>query len=160
MRACLVVYFSRTGMTRKAAEEIAAACRCKLEPILEKTDRSGLKGYIFSGYQAVMKKLPEINPSSEDPGDYETLILGTPVWASSVSAPTRSYIAQNAGHFNKIAVFCTMMRSGGDKALDEIEALAGKTPVARLVLTDAEIVKNSIREKVRAFSRRVLVEQD
>ncbi|GAB3549813.1 hypothetical protein GCM10027343_32060 [Noviherbaspirillum agri] len=159
MQTCLVVYFSRTGMTRRAAEEIAAACGCELEPILEKTDRSGLKGYVFSGYQAVTKKVPEIIPSSRDPGDYETLILGTPVWASSVCAPMRSYIVQNAGHFNKLAFFCTMMGSGGDKALDEMAALTGKTPLARLVLTDEEINKGRSRDKVRAFSERLLVQQ-
>lgn len=158
MQTCLVVYFSRTGMTRKAAEQIAAACNCELEPILEKRDRSGIKGYVFSGYQAVTKKLPEIIPSPKDPGNYETLILGTPVWASSVSAPMRSYIAQNAGNFNKIAVFCTMMGSGGDKALDEIASLTGKTPVARLVLTDDEIDNGRTHDKVRAFTQRLLGE--
>lgn len=159
MKTCLVAYFSRTGMTRKAAEEIAAACGCELAPILENTDRSGIKGYVFSGYQAVTKKRPEILPSTRDPGDYEVLILGTPVWASGVSAPVRSYIHQNAGHFNNIAVFCTMMGSGGNKALDEIASLTGKAPVARLVLTDEEIEEGRIRDKVRAFSDQALAKQ-
>jgi flavodoxin len=156
MKPCLVVYFSRTGMTRQAAEEIAAACGSELAPILEKSDRSGIKGYLRSGYQAVTKKRPEILPSNRDPGDYELLVLGTPVWASSVSAPVRSYIVQNAGHFNKIAVFCTMMGSGGEKALDEIAALAGKVPIARLTLTDEEIEEDRIGEKVRRFSTQLL----
>jgi len=156
MKTCLVAYFSRTGMTRKAAEEIAAACGGDLAPIQESTDRSGIKGYVLSGYQAMTKKRPEILPSHRDPGDYEVLILGTPVWAAGVSAPVRSYIHQNAGHFNRLAVFCTMMGSGGDQALDDIAALTGKVPAARLVLTDEEIGKGSIRDKVRAFSDQAL----
>lgn len=159
MKTCLVAYFSRTGMTRRAAEEIAAACGGELDPILENTDRSGIKGYVLSGYQAVTKKRPEILPSTRDPGDYEVLILGTPVWASGVSAPVRSYIVQNADHFNKIAVFCTMMGSGGNKAVDEIAALTGKIPVARLILTDEEIEDGRLRDKVRAFSDQVLAKQ-
>lgn len=153
MKYSLVVCYSRTGLTRKIAEEIAVACGSDLESIRDVRPRSGWLGYLRSGYEALRRKLPTIRPTSKNPLDYELVILGTPVWAGRVATPMRRYINQNRNRFSHIAAFCTMGEPGEDKALDELAALCGQKPVARLVLTTTEIEGGQYRDKVGSFAR-------
>lgn len=153
MKSCLVVYYSRTGNTEGVASRIAADCACDIERIREPRPRDGLSGWLRSVYEVLTGKLPELLPTARNPGDYELVIIGTPVWAGRLCSPMRAYLDAHAAHFRKIAVFCTMGGSGGDKVLDEVEALCGKTPLARLVLTDKEIQGERDREKIGLFER-------
>ena len=52
MHDILCIYYSRSGNTRAAAEEIAAALDAELAEITDAQDRSGLKGYFRSGLDA------------------------------------------------------------------------------------------------------------
>lgn len=153
MKSCLVVYYSRTGITQAVASRIAAECGCDIDPIRETRTRRGLPGYLRSGYEALAGKLPPIESPARNPADYQLVILGTPVWAGRVSAPMRSYLHANAARLPRVAAFCTMGGSGGDKVLDEIAALCGKAPVARLALSDREIGGERDREKIGRFAR-------
>lgn len=154
MTSCLVVYYSRTGITERIARKLAADCACDIEAIREPGTRRGLPGYLRSIYEALSGKQPALLPATRNPADYELVILGTPVWGGRVSSPMRAYLQANRGRFRHIATFCTMGGSGGDKALNEIEALCGQPAVARLVLTDGEISHERYQEKIGLFARR------
>ncbi|MGZ3252886.1 MAG: flavodoxin family protein [Burkholderiaceae bacterium] len=151
MKSCLVVYYSRTGMTRKMAEAIALQYGCDIEAIHEDNPRTGMFNYLRSGYEALTRKVPDINRTVRNPADYSLTILGTPVWGSHMSSPMRSYITRNKDRFNQVAAFCTMGGSGGDKALDDIGALCGKKLVGRMKLTDKEIDSNQAPVRVAEF---------
>ncbi len=151
MKPCLVVFYSRTGITRKVAETVALQCGCDIEVIREMDGRSGLFNYLRSGYEAVTKKLPDIIPTLKDPADYDITILGTPVWGSNIASPMRSYIMRKKNRFNHVAAFCTMGGSGGDKVLNDIGALCEKSLVAKMALTDQEISGRLDSDRVAAF---------
>lgn len=55
MHDILCIYYSRSGNTRAAAEEIAAALDAELAEITDSQDRSGLKGYFRSGLDAMRR---------------------------------------------------------------------------------------------------------
>ena len=63
----LVVYYSRTGNTRKVAEEIENTLNCDIEEIIDTKNRSGLLNYITSGFQASRKKLTTLENIKNDP---------------------------------------------------------------------------------------------
>lgn len=153
MKPCLVVYYSRTGMTQQIASKIASACHCDIEPIREPQSRQGLAGYLRSVYEALTGKMPDILPPAADPGAYDVVVLGTPVWAGRVSSPMRTYIHRYGGQFNRIAGFCTMGGSGGDRVMDEVSALCGKPTISRLIISDNEIKHESYADKVGAFAK-------
>ena len=153
MKSCLVVCYSRTGITDGVASRIAADCACDIERIRDPRPRGGLSGYLRSIFEAVTGRLPEVGPAARNPGDYELVILGTPVWAGHVSSPMRAYIRANGDRFGQVAAFCTMGGSGGDKVLDEIAALCNKRLLARLVLTAKEIRLDADGEKIGLFTR-------
>lgn len=156
MKNCLVVYYSRTGMTDEVAGRIAAGTGCDVERIEDTRSRGGPAGFLRCLYEALARKTPPLKPTRNDPANYELVILGTPVWAGRLSSPMRSYIEHNAPRFNNIAAFCTMGGTGGDKVLDEIATLAGKTPVARLALRDDDIRRNQVEGKIAGLRREAL----
>lgn len=151
MKSCLVIYYSRTGITQKVATRIAAQCACDIEPIRDMRSRRGLPGYLRCCHEALAKKTPPIAPGTANPDDYELVILGAPVWVGRLSSPMRSYLQANAGRVPQVAAFCTMGGSGGDRALDEIAALCGKPLAARMALPDREIESERGQEKIRRF---------
>lgn len=149
---CLMVFYSLTGTTQTVAQKIALACDCDIEEILDVRPRTGFFGYLKSGFEAITKTLPAIKPITNRPADYELVILGTPVWASNISSPMRSYIVQNAEYFRRVATFCTMRGSGGNKVLGDIATLCDKRPVAQLALTEEQVKNNGYLDGVTSFA--------
>ena len=87
MKKILCLYYSRTGTTRAAMEQIAELLDAELVEITDGKARKGIFGFLGSGLDA-MKKLPEeLQPmeTEQDLGAYEHVILGTPVWAGRCS---------------------------------------------------------------------------
>ncbi len=151
---CLVAFYSRTGTTKKVAEEISKILKCDSEEILDTKDRSGGIGYFKSGKDSTMKKLTELRKIRKNPASYDTVIIGTPIWAWNVSTPIRTYISQNK--FKNVAFFCTMGGSGSKIAFREMAKLCGKKPIAALELKTSEVADNKHLQKVREFSKNIV----
>jgi flavodoxin len=86
----LVVYYSRSGSTRKIAEALSAALTCDLEEIVENKSRAGFFGYMRSLVEARQKRPSVIEPAKRDPSSYDLVVVGTPVWGWPVSSPVRA----------------------------------------------------------------------
>jgi flavodoxin len=139
MGRVLTVYFSRTGATRKVAEEIQARCGGELEPIEDVRSRAGILGYLRSAREALQRIASEIRPATLQPGDFDLVILGTPVWAGHMSSPLRAYLDAHQRELKRVAFFCTLGGSGAANVFTELTALCERTPVATVAVTDAEI---------------------
>ena len=151
MKPALVVYFSRTGYTRRVAEQIALAAGADCEPIRERSARTGFLGYWRSAREALRKSAIDIEPASANPRDYALVVLGTPVWAGNIASPVRAYIAAHKPELGRIALFCTQGGSGGDKVLRRMADLCGRSPIASACFNDAEIDRGLLGEKVQGF---------
>lgn len=86
----LIIYYSRTGFTKKVAEELAAEWKCNVEAIEDVKSRGGFMGYMRSVFEALKKKLPDIKPMQTDPSQYKLVVIGSPVWASNIPSPVRA----------------------------------------------------------------------
>lgn len=153
MQKVLVVYFSRTGYTKRIAEEIAARCRGDLEAIEDVRGRNGILGYLRSAREAYKKLSIEIRAAAKTPGDYDLVIVGTPVWAGNVSSPVRAYLNAHRNELRQIAFFCTQGGSGGDKVLGDMADLCGRKPLASLALSDGDIKRDRYADKLTGFLR-------
>lgn len=147
----LVAYYSRTGTTKKIAEEISRLLKCDMESIVDRKNRAGIIGYLYAGRDASRKKLTEIAEAKFDPASYDLVTVGTPVWASTVSAPVRTYLSRHKDSFGKMAFFCTC-GGGKGRAFEEMEMAAGKKPLAVLELTKEEISNDQHLQKTRDFA--------
>lgn len=151
----LVVYYSRTGNTRKIAEELADALGCDIEEIIDTKSRSGVLGYLRSGKDARNKSLTVLKDPVNDPAAYDLLIIGTPFWAGHLSTPVRTYMSQNQANFNKVAFFCT---AGGDKfagAFMDMTDLSGISPVGTLGVSGKDLKTGNYHSKIQDFVKEI-----
>lgn len=149
----LVVYYSRTGTTKKIGESISSILKCDSEEIFDTKDRMGVIGYMQAGKDAMFKKLTKLKSIQKNPEGYDLVIIGTPVWGFTVSTPIRTYITKNK--FKNVAFFCTQGGRGAEKAFSEMEGLAGKKPKALLVLRTKEVLDEKYSDKVKNFVEKI-----
>ncbi|MFP4424526.1 MAG: flavodoxin family protein [Candidatus Woesearchaeota archaeon] len=146
----LIIYFSRTDTTRKVSEALAGKLKADIARITEPTNRNGAIGYIRSGKEASFRQLPKIDPIKADPTKYDLVIIGTPVWAFTMSSPIRSFLTPNT--LRKVAFFCTMNGSGARRTFKDMQALAGE-PIAKASFLTKDVHKGnySIDEFIEAI---------
>jgi flavodoxin len=150
MRRALVVYYSRTGFTRKIAKEIASILNCEIEEIEEYRGRSGGLGFVRSAVQTVLNLPAAIKPVKNDPATFDLIVIGTPVWVGNLSAPVRAFISRHRNSIKEVALFCTCGGSARE-TLAKMESLIGRSPLATLTLTDLDISSGGYEEKLKAY---------
>lgn len=129
-RKILIVYFSRSGTTRRVAQSLAAALGCGLEEIIDVRGRTGFWGYVRSVWEANRQQAANILSTKEDPVSFDLVVIGTPVWAWAVSSPVRAYLTANKARLPDVAFFCTMGGQGSESTFDQMRDIAGKSPLA------------------------------
>ena len=152
----LIIYYSRTGNTKKVASYIAQRMGCDIEEIVDMKVRRGLIGYLIGGKDAATKKLTEIKELQKDLSAYDAVIIGTPVWAFTMTPAIRTYLHNNKEKFRNVAFFCTEIGTGGKKTFTHMEAVCGKKPKSVLEITEKEVKKDTYMQKVQEFIERII----
>ena len=147
----LVVFYSRTGTTKKVAETIADILKCDIEEILDTKKRTGVLGYIRSVLDAVRKKLTVIKEVQKVSASYGILIIGTPIWMNTMSTPIRTYITQYKDGFNKVAFFAQAVLGTAHNTIKEMEGLCEKKPIGVLGLKKEEVTKAEYLRKTKGI---------
>jgi flavodoxin len=153
MNPYLIVYYSRSGYTRRVAEAIAASCAADVEALRPLRDYQGVGGYLRAALDTLRLRTPELQPLTHDPSAYQLVLLGTPVWGGHIPAPVYSFVSHHGAQCRRLAAFCTMGGSGGEKVLDTIAELAGKPLAGRLVLTDGDIDAGKLQTEAATYTR-------
>jgi flavodoxin len=148
----LVVYYSRTGHTKKVGDDLAKALPGDVEELVDTANRAGPVGWLMSGREGSGRKLAKLQPVKKDPANYDIVVIGTPIWAANMSSPVRTYITENKEKFKNVAFFCTEGSKGSEKAFAEMEEVIGKKPKATLTVTVAELKSGSAADKVKKFA--------
>jgi flavodoxin len=151
----LIVFYSRTGTTRGTARRLAASIGCDMEEIVESRSRRGVGGYVRSCIEAIRRRPSRwLTRTHRDPTSYDLVIIGTPVWAWSVSSPVRAWLMAHKDALPDLAFFCTCGGAGADRAFAQMRQLVGKPPKACMVLTAPDIA-SADHAKIDAFARTV-----
>jgi flavodoxin len=149
--AILVVYYSRTGNTKKIGDEIAQALDCDKEELIDTKKRSGIFGYLIGGYDATRKNLTILKDIQKKLMEYDLVIVGTPVWSWTVCPAVRTFLLNNKEKIKNIAFFATEGDSGDERTFAEMEKISGKRPVATSVIKTKYIVNNNYSDKIDLF---------
>lgn len=161
----LIVYYSMSGNIRQTAQTVAertGADLLELRPVRAYPDK-GAKKFLWGGKSAVMGDKPELQPYSFDADKYDTIIIGSPVWASRFAPPLRTFAEDNRGALKgkRTAAFVSSM--GGDKkSLKRLAELLGVDSFAA-EMSLVEPLANpggENAEKIDAFCRAVSQNND
>lgn len=149
----LIVYYSRTNVTKGIAEKLQKELNCDIEEITDDGKYNGKLGFLKGGMNASMGRSSDINPITKNPADYDLVIIGTPVWASNMAAPIFTFLIQNKDKIKNIASFCTCMGGGYEEALAKIAEVSGKKQISTMFLTSKDIENPS--EKINNFINKI-----
>jgi len=94
-------------------------------------------------------------PLTHEPSQYDTVIIGTPIWASNMSSPIRAFITQNKDKINKTALFCTGDGVDPQKVFTPITELLEKQPTATLGLIGPERDDETASLKIQEFAAKL-----
>ena len=147
----LLVYFSRSGNTELAARKIAEELGSDIEEILDNKKRSGLIGYAGA---AINPRGPTtIKKMEKKPGDYDLVIIGTPIWWYTCTPAVTAYLKQYGNEIKKAAFFYTCNVDNKISALKDMEGHLGKSPVCTMGIEKPKKNINSLDKKLKGFIR-------
>jgi flavodoxin len=151
----LIVFYSRTGRTKKIAETIQSALNCEIERIQDIKNREGILGWFLAGREAGKKATTKLKNIQIKPSNYDIVIIGTPTWNGHVSVPIRTYIQEHQENFPNVALFSTgdIDKSG---ALDDMREILKKRILTSMHLVrENEIDNNQYHKKVETFVKKI-----
>jgi len=149
----LVISYSLTGNTRKVAREIAKEADAAFGEIRDVKERRGLFGGLRSVMESLTRRSPEIYEPANRPGEYDRVILATPLWAGGIAAPLRTYLKRHGAEISRYAVAITHDGSQIDKAAGQIADLVGR-PAVEICHVRADAVKDgSYKAAVAEFCK-------
>lgn len=152
----IVVYYTRTGTTKKVAEAIAENLKCDIEEIVDTKNRKGIFGWLRSGSDAMRERLAVIKDIKHNPAAYDMVIMGTPVWGSNLTPAIRTYITQNKRNLKNVAFFCTAGETG-DKALVNLANFVGQKPIFSFGVRSKEVANGGYVQKVKEFLDKIKI---
>lgn len=145
----LVVFYSRHNHTQLVGELIAKRLGATLEEIKDSKDRSHLKSWAKSAFDEELKTPTKIQHPTNDPKDFDLVIIGTPIW-DGISPPAKAYLKHMKKRFKKVAFFITFSAAAEDAAY-QMEKLTGKKPLAILEVQDKQIARGEHKKLIKEF---------
>ena len=99
-----VVYFTRTGTSKRVAEKIANKLSYEAIQITDNKNWKGILGFIRGGYYASKNKNVDIKINGNLDGADEIIVV-TPLWAGGVSPAIKTFLRTTS--LNKIHLVVT-----------------------------------------------------
>ena len=155
----LIIYYSlegNTDYTAKKISDILGADMLKLVP--EHDYPTGAGKYIAGGKAAVFGDKPVLKAYSTDLSAYDTVIIGTPVWASTFAPPLRTFFSENDIKGKTVGLFACQKGNGAEKCFDKLKKLTGISDVrAQLILIEPKASPNAENDsKIDEFCREMM----
>lgn len=147
-----VVFYSRTGNTKKVGELIARKLNCSTEEIVDNRDRKGVLGYIGA---VIKPRAPTTIQDMTDPKD-NLVIIGTPIWWYTQTTSVKAYLEKYKP--KKVAYFFTCNVDNKITAFEDMEKTCGLKPIATLRIDKKEMEDLENSEKVNEFVKSLLIE--
>lgn len=150
----LIACYSRTGHTASLAREMARRTGWDLEVIHDHIPRKGRWGQLRCLLDVLFDRRPEILTSGRDPSAYGTVVVATPLWMESLSAPMRSYLARHRGKFKKLAFACTN-GDGAERAAKHGAAIADVPSRNMRAVSSLGLSQQNFWSRLDAFLQRL-----
>ena len=132
----LVVYYTRTGHTKAVGGLISKKLGCDIEELIDNRNRAGLIGMTGAVFRP--KRKTTIQPVKADPGDYDLVIVGTPVWWYTCTPAVTAFFRDYGKSVRKTAFFYTCDADRRIHAFEDMEEQLGMAPVATLRIDRAD----------------------
>ncbi|OOM81307.1 flavodoxin [Clostridium sp. BL-8] len=154
----LVVFYSLEEHTKFIADMIAEELKCELLELkpVEEYPKNGIKKYWFGGMGALFKKQPALKNKIQDLSEYDTIFIGTPVWAGTYAPPINTFISKNKIDHKNLAFFACHGGGGAQKCFEKLEAaLKDNTILGKIEFADSS-TESEKRDKLKEWIRKII----
>ncbi len=137
----LVIYFSFEGNTKFIAEQISKSTNADIIElkISKQYPTNGFRKFFWGGKSVIFGERPALINAPIPLEKYETIMIGTPVWAGTFSPPIKSFISQYDIRGKKIALFASHGGGGAKKCFDKLKnALPGNQFIGQIDFVEPE----------------------
>lgn len=148
MDSILVISYSYTGVSRRAAEILSSQHGWPLGRIVE----DGSRGTLRCVLDSLLRRHPRIRYEGPHPGHFRAVVLVSPIWAYRLAGPMRTFVRDYRNLLPRVAVVSTMGSGGASNAVAEIAAILGHPPVATEAFTQQEVEDGSGTTRLLAFA--------
>jgi flavodoxin len=140
MKKHIVYYYSRTGNNEFIAKKIADELNCKYEAIIPKAN-----SFLSLIFMTLLNIPAGIRTLKNNPGDYEKVIVCSPIWIGNLVAPIRGFFKKFREDVAEF-VFITVCGSGEEEnktkyGYDAVHQKAQKTAKGKISLSKALSLK-------------------
>ena len=148
-----VIYYSRSGITKKIAEKVQARFGADLffvEPVKDYGNFVSAIARVIA--EKASKKTPAPKTAAADFSAYDTVFIGFPVWAASLPDFLREYIRGIDLAGKRVIPFATAGNSGRESSLAAVKELLPDSRITDYFYTsmkekaDEDAWLDSIRE--------------
>lgn len=123
----LVVYFSRMGYTKKVAYEEAEKQKADILELKAKEKTENTSGFWWCGRYGMHKWSMPIYDIDIDLKTYKKVIIVSPIWVFSVSAPIREFCYKYSKSINSVEyIFVHFMNTKFENVADEVDGILNK----------------------------------
>lgn len=148
----LIVYFSETGTTKKAAKKIQSLVEGDLVRI--RTKKAYTKDYDtltqIAEKESNSDTRPEITTTIENMEQYDIVMIGYPIWWGKEPMVIRTFLEKYNLSGKKIVPFCTSGGSGISESIRDIRSIAKDS----IVLSGRDVTDDS-RSNIRAWLKKI-----
>ena len=151
----LVTYYSRTGHTRTIGEAIAKALSADIDEITEDKNRQGMINYIKAGRDSKEGNLAEIK-FDKNPQDYDTIIIGAPIWAGNPIPPLRTYLKEVDLKGKRVAFFLCSQGTGYTEMFPQlVEMTPDSEHIGNFGIQDKRLKDEDYSSELKAFIAKI-----
>ena len=119
----VVVYFSLEGNTKYIAEKIARELDAEIIPLIPVKDypTGNVSKYFWGGKSTTFRETPKLEVYPFYSGNFDLVILGTPIWAGTFAPPLRTFLRENKLTGKKVALFASCSGGSTEKCFMQLE---------------------------------------
>ena len=148
----LIVYYSLEGNTEYAVnmiKEETGADVLKLVPVKAYHDK-GFSKFLWGGKSAVMAEKPKLEEYSTDLSQYDQVVFGFPVWASTITPPIRTFVTDNKDALKgkHISAFACQSGNGAEKAFVKLSDVLGSELEKTAIFIDPKARKSDATDNL------------
>ena len=147
MDSILVISYSFSGVSRRAAQLLCSHHGWPLGEIVDATPRGALRCMLDS----LLRRHPDVRYQGPHPGDFRTVVLVSPIWMYRLAGPMRSFLRDYRDALQRVAVVSTMASGGAVNAVRETAAILHRDPIAAAAFTQRELEDGSGTARLLAF---------
>ncbi len=141
----LIVYFSWSGNTRTVANIIHELTGSNIVEIEVEEPYSDVYNEVTARARQELDNdiHPVLRTRVENMDEYDTLIVGTPIWSSRLAPPVKSFLAGYDLAGKKIAPFCTHGGSGTAQSVNNIRKVCPDSEILQSLAISGSRAENS-----------------